>query len=111
MLANAAGAPAASPAPGGSACPETQPSVVKAADPVYPAATMKFVQSPISVQVMVMVSNTGSVASAAIAQSSGYADVDAAALKAAMASSYKPRTVDCKPAQGLYLFNASFTPH
>lgn len=111
MLANAANAPAASPAPSGSACPQTQPSVVKAAEPVYPSATMKFVQSPISVQVMVMVGATGSVSSAAVAQSSGYADADAAALNAAMASTYKPGTVDCKPAKGLYLFNASFAPH
>ena len=72
---------------------------------------MKFVQSPISVQVMVMVGADGSVATASVAQSSGYADADAAALKAAMASTYRPGTQNCKPAEGLYLFNATFAPH
>lgn len=72
---------------------------------------MRFVQTPVSVQVMVMVNANGSVSSASVAQSSGYADVDAAALKAALASTYRPRTVNCKPAEGLYLFSASFAPH
>lgn len=110
-VASAAHASAATPAPAASGCAETQPAIVKAAQPGYPASSMRFVQSPVSVQVMVMVDANGSVATASVAQSSGYADVDASALKAAMASTYRPRMVHCKPAEGLYLFNATFAPH
>lgn len=91
-------------------CAETQAAILKAAQPVYPSAAMRFVQSPISVQVIVYLDAGGSIKTASVAQSSGYADADASALKAATASTYKPRTVDCKPVDGLYLFKADFAP-
>jgi TonB family protein len=100
---------AASPPSGGN-CPATDVSVAHAVAPAYPTAAMRFVQSPIAVQVIVMVAADGSVKSAAIAQSSGYTQPDANALQAAQASTYKPKTVDCKPVEGLYVFRADFAP-
>jgi periplasmic protein TonB len=102
--------PYPTPAPGGSSCPETDVQLVKAAQPEYPAAAMKFIIDPVSVQVIVMVNADGSVQTASVARSSGYSQPDAAALKAAEDSTYKPKTVNCKPVRGLYLFQAEFKP-
>jgi TonB family protein len=78
--------------------------------PKYPAAQMRFVDYRVTVEAIVYVNADGSVKTASIARSSGYSEPDAAVLKAAYASTYKPRTVNCKPADGLYLFRADFAP-
>lgn len=108
-LALASPAPYSSAPPAGS-CPQAEPAIAKAVQPAYPAAEMRFVQSTISVQVMVYVNADGSIKTASVAQSSGYADADASALKAALASTYKPGSSNCKPVAGLYLFRADFSP-
>ncbi|HEY5426894.1 MAG TPA: energy transducer TonB [Candidatus Tumulicola sp.] len=93
-----------------SSCPETPVTVAKAVAPAYPTMAMRYVNSALSVEVIVMVGADGSVASASVARSSGYADADANALKAAQASTYKPKTENCKPVEALYLFRADFAP-
>lgn len=59
---------------------------------------------PFTVEATVLVAPDGSVESATISHSSGYSAVDAAVIKAARASTYSPKVVDCKPVEGRYLF-------
>ncbi len=65
---------------------------------------------PLTVEAMVLVGPDGSVESATISHSSGYAGVDAAVIRAARASSYSPKVVDCKPVEGRYLFREDLKP-
>jgi TonB family protein len=61
-----------------------------------------------TVQVLLDVATDGSVASTSIYKSSGRADLDEAARKAAAASLYRPQIVACMPAPGKYLFRSDF---
>lgn len=59
--------------------------------------------------VEVLVGTDGVVKNASIYQSTGYAAADAAAIDAARATTYRPKIVNCQPAEGRYLFKADFT--
>lgn len=53
--------------------------------------------------VMVTISADGSVAATSVVQSAGQA-LDARTIRLAQQSTYSPRTVNCKPVAGTYLF-------
>jgi len=59
-----------------------------------------------TVDIKVVVEADGS-ARASIERSSGYLALDMAVLRAAKASTYEPKTVDCKPVEGTYIFRFS----
>ncbi len=59
-------------------------------------------------EVRVTLSATGAVTSATVHKSSGNVQLDAAAVRAARASSYKPEIDNCDPVGGDYLFVATF---
>ena len=62
-------------------------------------------------QVDILVLPDGTVKNATIWKSSGYADADAEAIKSALAATYSPKVVDCKPVAGRYLYRADFVPY
>lgn len=60
--------------------------------------------------VWVAVNADGTLVDAWISQPSGVREVDEAALKAAMKSTYEPARAYCRPVPGVYLFRVSFDP-
>lgn len=79
--------------------------MVKAAAPVYPS-TLPTSLSPLFAMVQIWVGVDGKVARAKVWKTSGYAAADDAAIKAAQATVYAPKMVDCNPTMGVYLFKA-----
>ncbi len=104
MLAVPAAAKAtlASPTP---SCPPDRPAtVVKAVSPDVPRSLRDVNFRSLVVIVNVAVDASGNVQSLTIRQSSGYVEMDKAALRAAQQSTYAPAIVDCVPAAGSYAF-------
>jgi len=63
------------------------------------------------VRVLVTVGPDGGVRAANISKSSGNMMSDLAALRAARASSYAPKVVNCVAVTGDYMFRAEFNPY
>jgi TonB family protein len=66
------------------------------------------IPKPVAVLVDVLVGQDGSLRGATIAMSSGIAAVDQAVVRAALASTYAPKLVNCEPTQGDFLYRADF---
>jgi len=77
--------------------------------PDYPSSARDLNLGPVTVQVEVTVSATGSLVDAKIYKSSGNFAIDRNALLAARQSSYAPAAKNCTPVQGHYLFRMDFT--
>lgn len=88
--------------------PYTDATTVNAVSPDYPDAARKLHLGPKTVLVRVTIDPTGKLVNASISQSSGNIDIDRAALRAAMQSTYTPATANCKPIQGSYIFRTDF---
>ncbi|MFN2449449.1 MAG: energy transducer TonB [Candidatus Baltobacteraceae bacterium] len=58
--------------------------------------------------IRVAVASDGSVSAARVVRSTGDASLDARALNSAKQATYSPRTLDCAPIPGLYLFAVTF---
>ena len=82
-------------------------SSVQPVQPEYPLRARESGQVG-TVQIKVSLSATGAVRSTSVYRSSGYEDLDQAALAAAKASTYAPEVVNCFPVDGSYLFRADF---
>jgi protein TonB len=121
QAANAPAAPAAPAPAAATAAPTQTPSpkpaceaphvdatVVKVAEAEYPE-TARQSGAVGSVDVEVSLTATGAVTGTSIYKSSGNAALDAAGVRAAQDSTYKPELLDCKPSPGTYLFHADFT--
>ncbi|HEY2475309.1 MAG TPA: M56 family metallopeptidase [Candidatus Cybelea sp.] len=63
-----------------------------------------------SAEVVVMIAANGHVMSTSVIKSSGNAAVDNVVVQATRKSTYSPEIVNCKPAQGGYIFRADFAP-
>lgn len=63
------------------------------------------------VNVVVTIAPNGQVVHTAVLHSSGNAAIDDAVVKAARQSTYSPKTVNCTPVQGSYVFHADFSPN
>lgn len=87
------------PLPAASTCPTTPVKVIKRASPPMFDTPPDFGGT---VLLAVTVSASGSVKSASITKSSGLKAFDNAGLQAARNSTYKPKTVNCKPVEGTY---------
>jgi TonB family protein len=83
--------------------------VTNPAPPVFPDSAKNMVARSASV-VAVTVASDGRPLNAKVYQSSGVAAFDQATTAAALASTYTPKTVNCKPVIGSYLFRAEFAP-
>jgi protein TonB len=92
------------------AVPNAEARVRDAVSPDYPDSARELGLGEVSVLVRVTIGTNGGLIDAAIAQSSGNAAIDDAALRAARASTYAAKIVDCAPVQGAYIFDATFTP-
>ena len=84
-----------------------EPQIVNEVQPVRPASLPNTMFAAIAI-VKVLVGTDGSVEQATISKSSGYPAVDAAVLKAARATTFSPKVVDCKPVEGVYLLKAGW---
>ncbi|HEV3155463.1 MAG TPA: TonB family protein [Candidatus Baltobacteraceae bacterium] len=79
-------------------------SVVRAKFPVY-TDTMKAQDVGRSTIVLsVTIDEKGKAVAADVVQSSGFKDVDAAVVDAALQSTYAPKTLECTPVTSRYLF-------
>ena len=76
--------------------------------PEYPSSPSGM--GGVTVLSAVTIDANGSVSHASVAQGSGNAAIDQAALRAARESSYKPRLENCVPSAGTYIFRAEFSP-
>jgi TonB family protein len=84
-------------------------TVTNAAYPEYPnSASRQY--GPVTALVRVTIGTNGTVLAASIYTSTGSADLDRAALRAARASTYAPKLVNCRPVTGTYIFRAEFKP-
>lgn len=83
-------------------------TITQRAQPVWPAS-LPATTPQLMAMVEVLIGTNGVVEEASIHQSSGYPAADAAAIDAARATIYRPKVVNCRPAEGRYLFKADFT--
>jgi TonB family protein len=90
--------------------PFREAQVTKPQEPVYPPSAKALNLGILSSVVEITVDAAGKVAAARTYKSSGNAAVDESALKAAYASSYAPKLVNCQAVAGIYLFKALFEP-
>lgn len=103
----------AQPAPaanGGCDRPFSDATVVQAVAPNYPDSARKLKLGPVTVLVNVTIGANGNLVATSIAHSSGNANIDQEALRAARQSTYRARTVNCAAVAGTYLFRADFNP-
>jgi TonB family protein len=77
------------------------------ATPLYPPVARQAGESG-RVIVRISLNPDGSVASAGVFKSSGFADLDQSAINAAIATRYVPATFLCEPVAGDYVFAADF---
>jgi TonB family protein len=82
--------------------------LLKAESPDLPSSARDLGPEPITVEVLVTVDASGNVVKTSISKSSTNFAVDQAAIRAARKSKYSPKIVNCQPAGGDYLFQASF---
>ena len=83
-------------------------AAVVTAAPLQAPPSARHLQGPVTVLVELALSATGGVKDARIFKSSGDSAIDDAALKAARATVYMPRTVHCAATEGRYVFRADF---
>lgn len=99
------------PSPSPSCSERSRPiTLVTARQPVYPASAKGLKIPDVKVLVTVTVSATGDVERTRIFKSSGYADIDAAAMESAKGSTYLPQIVNCRAVEADGLFTAEFRP-
>ena len=79
--------------------------------PDYPGSARELGLGQLTVGVRVYITPQGTIAALRVLNSSGNGDLDQAALRAAAESTYSPRTRNCKPTFGLYLFKVTFAPN
>jgi TonB family protein len=85
--------------------------VIDPMSPSYPDSARDLGLGTVSVFVQVTIDAQGRLVDARIYGSSNNAAIDEAALRAARASRYSPRIVNCVPVEGTYLFHADFAPN
>ncbi|MGA8533097.1 MAG: TonB family protein [Candidatus Tumulicola sp.] len=91
--------------------PNVEATVSNAVAPDYPESALEAGVGAVQVLVEVTVGPSGNlVGTPSIYKTSGNMSIDQAAIRAARASSYSPKLVDCNPATGSYIFRADFTP-
>ena len=99
------------PSPMANTCPTTEATVISATEPVFTMGMMNMLNGPVTVLAIVTVAVDGSPKAESIIKSSGFKPVDDAVLRAARASTYKPKMFNCEPVQGTYLFRVDYSPN
>jgi TonB family protein len=84
------------------------PALVHLVPPKLPPARYKALQGAASALVAVTIDDKGGVLNAKIARSAGSADLDAAAIASAQASTYAPGTAGCKSVGSTFAISVSF---
>jgi TonB family protein len=111
LLLVAQSTPLASPSPPASTCPPTEVQRVKptnAPDPEWPGHSKWCTGISCFVEeVLVTVNPDGTVKNAVVKKSWGVG-ADYAAITAARQSTYRPKTVNCQPVEGTYIFREIF---
>ena len=86
-------------------------TVINAVSPVFPDIVRdEGFSAPAISEVYVAIDRSGAVQDAWLFGTSGYPELDRAAVAAAKKSSYKSAVSYCRPVTGLYLFRANFLP-
>ncbi len=83
---------------------------ISVTQPEFPASAAATTTRTVTVLVEVIVDEYGKVQSLRIKTSSGSLALDDAAMRAANATTYSPKIVNCKPVSGTYVFRADFSP-
>ncbi|MFN2528916.1 MAG: energy transducer TonB [Candidatus Baltobacteraceae bacterium] len=95
--------------------PDREATVINQVTPEYPESLREQnadKKAPLTLEVLVLVSLSASatITAESVSQASGFPEVDRAALRAANASSYSPRVVNCKPVESQFIMRFSFDP-
>ena len=90
--------------------PFVEASVTRATQPDYPQSARDLNLGPVSVEIEVTIGPDGEIKDAEVYRSSTNLAIDQSALRAARASTYAPKIVNCNPVAGRYLFRADFSP-
>jgi TonB family protein len=85
-------------------------TVSKSVQPSIEGLDGDFLDHKLTTDIKVLVGADGSIKGTSILNSSGYRGFDLAAQRAARASTYLPKLVNCKPVDGEYTFRANLTP-
>jgi TonB family protein len=96
--------------PAACANPFQDATVTKPVTPDFPDSARGLGLGPMTVLIQVIVGPSGTPIAAMLYRSSGNMAIDQAALRAARASTYAPKLVNCAPAQGNCIFRAEFNP-
>lgn len=101
--------PNAEPAP---ACSERNRDAIVThfVTPVFPPDLRSLSGGPYTVLLRVTIDENGDVVDASVGKSSGYKEMDQAALASARKSTYLPKIVNCVPVSYSYLFRDEFRP-
>jgi TonB family protein len=90
--------------------PFADAGIINAMAPDYPDSARYFKLGPVTVLAEVTVGPDGKPQDVSIYKSSGNGAIDREALRAAQASTYSPKVINCKPVIGQFLFRAEFNP-
>lgn len=86
-------------------------TVSRQVPPDYPESARETGLGEVTAGIRVYITPQGTIAALRVANSSGNADLDQAALRAAAESTYLPRLKGCKATYGEYLFKVTFDPN
>ncbi len=92
------------------ACPPTPPAVVSRVEADFPELARKMNSEGGTAIVKLDLDGSGKVAKSSVQKSAGNGALDAAAVKAARETSYKPATEGCKPVASVYLMVVDMRP-
>ena len=84
-------------------------SATNAVSPVYPTSAMRLHLPSSSVLVQLTIDPLGTIRNPSVQKSSGNAAIDSAAMRAATASTYSPKVINCRATSATYLFRADFS--
>lgn len=90
--------------------PFSSASVPAVMQPMFPDSLVGIVSEPAATILYVAIDGNGTLADTWILASSGYAQMDYAALAAARQSRYAPATAYCRPVGGVYMVIEAFDP-
>ncbi len=91
-------------------CPPTPPAVVSRVEADFPEFARKMNVEGGTAIVKLDLDGSGRVAKSSVQKSAGNGSLDAAAVKAARETSYKPATEGCKPVASVYLMVVDMRP-
>ncbi len=108
LFASLVGASTPTPVSSATSCPTSEVEWTHSFRPGTEAGKSFDTVGTVSSAALVTVNPDGSVKSVVLKESSHYGDVDAYTISEATNGIYKPKTINCQPVEGTYLFRITF---